>query len=85
MSTNPSQRGSAMMELMVLMIGAAVLIFVVNQNFLRPFSDSEAQWAQSAFHVHRHVGHQVCLEDVADIATAKFVNFKKGIQVCKEP
>lgn len=77
--------GSAMVELMMLMIGSAVLIFIVNQKFLHPFSDSEAQWTQSAFQVHRHVGHHVCLEDVADVATARPVYFKKGIQICKEP
>lgn len=85
MPTNPSQRGSAMVELMMLMIGAAVLMAVVNKLFLHPFSESEAQWIQSALQVHRHVGHQVCLENVPDHSTVKPVHFKKGIEICTAP
>lgn len=85
MPTNPSQRGSAMVELMMLIIGAAVLMAVVNKLFLHPFSESEAQWTQSALQVHRHVGHQVCLENVSDLATVKPVHFKKGIPICSVP
>jgi hypothetical protein len=85
MPTNLCERGSAMVELMMLMLGAAALIVVVTQKFSKPFSHSEADWIRSAFQIHRHVGHQVCLEDLAKLRTDKPVYFKKGIQICSTP
>lgn len=62
MITN-TQRGSAMVELMILMIAAAYVIhLMIHWNW--KFSHDESQWAGEAYDAHLMVQHKVCLEDV---------------------
>lgn len=57
----PSQRGGAMIELVILMMAAAYVIHLM-LNWTWQFSKSEAEWAGAAYEAHRQVGHQSCLK-----------------------
>lgn len=62
MTTN-AQRGSAMVELMILMVAAAYVIhLMIHWNW--QFSHDEAQWAGEAYDAHLMVQHEPCLENV---------------------
>lgn len=81
MRTKSAERGSAIFELMMLMIGAAALIAVMNKWFVQPFLRHEAQWVGWADQVHRHVGHAVCLENLPEKFPVTYVGERNPICV----
>lgn len=69
MNTNfsHSQRGGAMIELVILMMAAAYVIHLMI-HWTWQFSQSESRWAGAAHEAHRNVGHQACLESTQNVA-----------------
>lgn len=61
-----SQRGGAMIELVILMM-AAVYVIHLMIHWTWQFSQSESRWAGAAYEAHRQVGHQSCLVDTLNV------------------
>lgn len=77
-----SRNGSAMVELVFLMMAAAGVIHVM-LHWNRKFSVFESRRAGAIFEAHRRVAHAACLEDVSpNPDNTKVVIIRRGERIC---